>query len=165
MNVMGQIVLIVSICMTCPINATGQRDMDYFAGEWDLNLWSENNQSDKPDVTATWELQKSGDGINAYPGRVLLNGKANTRELISHNPYLKLYTRTIAVAGEIYVHMTSGGWRGDKLVWIGKMYDVNSEKQIKEEINRKDKMHFEAVYYELRGQEWKRTQREVLSRK
>lgn len=150
--------------------AVAQDDMRYFVGTWNFSIWAPGNTRDKADLTGMWHVDNGLDSALALVGRVVLNDGPNaqggvfTRELITYDAHLKMYTRTIVTNAGSHYAFTSHGWHGDKLTWIGRQHAETGAVELREEIERTGPDSFDAVFYRKDGEEWLVQSREELER-
>jgi hypothetical protein len=72
--------------------------------------------------------------------------------------------RTIAAADSSYFSLTTKGWQGDGLTWIGTQSIRGATLKIKQEIIRKGQNAFSAIFYVRREGKWTVTMKEELER-
>src|SRR4051812_9537889 len=78
------------------ISVLGQKtDLRFFAGKWDFRIWFTGNTSDKPDLNATWILEKGLDSTECYVGNVKISDSNFTREIIAFDTEQNEYVRTV----------------------------------------------------------------------
>ena len=139
-------------------------ELHFFVGRWWLKLWAKGAAEGKPDVNASWLLEKSNTG-SSMTGRVsLMGGRRFTNELIAFDPGRREWTRTIAAADSSYYTFTTKGWAGNSLIWIGTRSTFNGIVPMKQEILRTSAHTFRAEYYLRSDGEWRLIATEELER-
>lgn len=124
-------------------------EMDFFAGTWEFEGKFPGSENKEPAFKATWQVEKNFDSTFCLTGKVIMNGRATTRELMVYDPAEKQFRRTvIAEDGNLY-QFTSAGWKNDKLTWTGTKNSSGNITMLKEELTRRSSSEFTAVYYTL----------------
>jgi hypothetical protein len=138
--------------------------LDYFTGKWEIKMWTGKETKREPDISGTWFMDKDPDSAKGYKGYVQIGNKAFTSEVISYDEKDKHYTRIISVSTGAKITLRTAGWIKDGLVWTGEQDDGSNKLKIKEEITKKGRDEFRAVFYELRKEKWVLAQTEILKR-
>ena len=153
-------VFILSACFVYSQN----EEVNYFIGEWNLQLWNKGNKTEVPDLIAKWKVESGLDSTFCLIGNVQIDGMDFTKEMITFNPYSKEYVRTIAANTGSYFTLFSSGWKGDKLIWRGNQFDSDKKTELKVEIVKVSQNEFKATYFKFLNNEWIQTEKEVLKR-
>jgi hypothetical protein len=158
-------VLILFFLKGLCIKGYAQTDsMNFFAGDWNFELWFESNKTQTPDIAAQWTVEKGLDSVFCLLGNVKINGQNFTHELIGLQPDKKEYIRTIIANDGSYLTFKSTGWKGDQLTWLGTQYTPDQQIGLKEEITKLNANEFKAYFFRLKKGKWVRTQTELLKR-
>lgn len=145
---------VFSMLLTATIatDVLAQNDMRFFVGDWGFNIWGTADMSTPPALTGTWHLENGLDSALALVGRVVLDDGPNTqggvftRELITYDAHLKVYTRTIVTNTGSYYAFTSSGWHGERITWTGSQHAETGATELREEIERTGPDSFDAVF-------------------
>lgn len=144
--------------------SSNESGLGFLVGKWDFKIWFNDNNSDKPDISATWTLEKSLDNVECYTGKVEMNGIVFTSEIIAFNSYTNEYERTVMTNSGAYVTLKTQGWKGNKLIWTGSQNLSKQKTELKEELTKLTDNEFEAKFYQLQNNEWQLIQTEHLVR-
>ncbi|HMR91853.1 MAG TPA: hypothetical protein PKC69_06050 [Chitinophagaceae bacterium] len=98
------------------------KSLGFFTGKWDFKIWTADNQSEKPDLSATWTLEKGLDSAACFIGQVQHEGHIFTREMIVYHPAAHVYKRMVATGNGDYFILKTSGWNGNRLTWTGTQY-------------------------------------------
>lgn len=145
------------------LSFTDKESLDYFAGKWEIRMWTGKETKRDPDINATWFLNKE-EKDKHYKGYVQLGDKVFTSETIYFDEKEKAYTRIISVSTGTRIELKTKGWEKNKLVWKGTQNDGSNLSELKEEITRVGDNEFTAIFYELRKGSWALTQTEKIKR-
>ena len=138
-------------------------EMQYFIGKWDVQLMFSSNKTNKPDVKATWEIEKGLDSAFCLLGHVYIKKAIFTRETIVYNTTTKEYIRNVITNDGSYFVFTTKGWQGNNLLWTGIQYSKDTV-SIQENITRINKKEFRVIYFRMQDGYWEQANREIVKK-
>lgn len=117
LNMKKVLIITFSLLVLLSVSSYSQDDdLTYFAGKWNFKIWFIGNDSDTPDLSAEWFLEKSLDSASCFSGYVQLPNDTYTRELIALNPVNQEYIRTVMANDGALTILKTSGWEDDKMV-------------------------------------------------
>jgi hypothetical protein len=159
-----QKLLLTGFCILAMAFFPKEEGLDYFAGKWEIKMWTGKDIKRNAEITGTWFMDNDPENKNGYKGYVQIGNKTFTSEVISYDEKEKLYIRMISVSTGAKITLKTAGWISDKLTWSGEQDDGSNKISIKEEISKISRDEFKAVFYELRKDKFILSQTEILKR-